>query len=93
MLIRIAAVVDPNPDDPNPDDPNPDDPNPDDLNPDDLNPDQINADCNHTDARSVKRLSLGSLISRICFLVSVATVWTLWDRALALIVSEANLDN
>ena len=59
MLIRIAAVVDTNPDDLNPDDLNPDDLNPDDLNPDDLNPDQINADSNHTDARSVKRSPIG----------------------------------
>ena len=54
MLIRIAAVVDTDPDDLNPDDLNPDD-----LNPDDLNPDQINTDSNHTSARSVNRLPIG----------------------------------
>jgi len=45
LLIRIAAVVDTNPDDTNPDN----------TNPDDTNPDQINANSNHTSARFVKR--------------------------------------
>ena len=103
MLIRIAAVVDTNPDDLNPDDLNPDptdpddlnpdDLNPDDLNPDDLNPDQINADSNHTDARSVKRLPISVADQSDLLFRITANLLPLCFLALAPTVSGANLDN